>query len=67
MITTAQKENVIELLDKLDDRDFAIVYGMISNMLSLDDIETADDYKAYQESTKESVFTRHEDFLKELL
>ena len=32
-----------------------------------DDIETADDYKAYQESTKESVFTRHEDLLKELL
>ena len=42
-------------------------HGMISNMLSLDDIETADDYKAYQESTKESVFTRHEDLLKELL
>ena len=67
MITTAQKENVIELLDKLDDRDFAIVYGMISNMLSLDDIETADDYKAYQESNKESVFTMNEDLLKELL
>ena len=42
-------------------------HSMISNMLSLNDIETADDYKAYQESTKESVFTRHEDLLKELL
>ena len=42
-------------------------HGMISNMLSLDDIETADDYKAYQESTKESTFTKHEDLLKELL
>lgn len=66
MITTMQKNNIKDLIDRLDERDFNIVYHMISHMLDLDDVESKEDHDAYLASLNESSFTTHADLLKEI-